>query len=129
MGPSPAVSRYHQQHRFFMQNDTPNLWDHDFPHAGYLITTSGYQMQVKEDVGDNQTNQDDEMYTRDDLNDYSVNPDSADFQELGGMTLVKDQYWKGAVFNGSKITTLVKKSLEEETPYCDYVHVHKVRQI
>ena len=45
------------------------------------------------------------------------------------MTLVKDQYWKGAVFNGSKITTLVKKSLEEETPYCDYVHVHKVRQI
>ena len=88
MGPSPAVSRYHQQHRFFMQNDTPNLWDHDFPHAGYLITTSGYQMQVKEDVGDNQTNQDDEMYTRDDLNDYSVNPDSADFQELGGTTQI-----------------------------------------
>ena len=38
MGPSPAVSRYHQQHRFFMRDDAPNLWDHDFPNPGYLIT-------------------------------------------------------------------------------------------
>ena len=47
MGPSTAVSRYHQQNSFFMRNDTPNLWDHDFPHAGYLITTSWYQMQAE----------------------------------------------------------------------------------
>ena len=32
MGPSPAVSRYHQQHRFVIQNNTPNLWDHDRLH-------------------------------------------------------------------------------------------------
>ena len=82
MGPSTAVSRYHQQNCFFMRNDTPNLWDHDFPHAGYLITTSGYQMQVKEEVCDNQSNRDNEIYTREDLNDYSINPDSGDFQEL-----------------------------------------------
>ena len=45
------------------------------------------------------------------------------------MTLVRDKYWKDATFNGSKITTLVKKSLEEESPYCDYDHVHEVKKI
>ena len=268
MGPSTAVSRYHQQNRFFMRNDMPNLWDHDFPHAGYLITTSGYQMQVKEEVCDNQSNRDNEIYTREDLNDYSVNPDSGDFQDLNAtarevdlanivpnvkftsssgqthandilpiltaqvkegktvafvkvdngsdwsvrsvvnsiyfcrlwkdsgldilgivsyaakysaynqiehlwspmskklssvillsvlgddvapclqkeleteerrlkdakvfdnaMALVRDKYWKDATFNGSKITTLVKKSLEEESPYHDYNHVHEVKKI
>ncbi|CAB4012001.1 Hypothetical predicted protein [Paramuricea clavata] len=82
MGPSPAVSRYHQQHRFHIQNDTPNLWDHDFPHPGYLITTSGYQMQVKQSVRDDQhTNEQDKIYTRVDLNDYSKDPDFVNFQE------------------------------------------------
>ena len=37
MGPSPAVSRYHQQFRFFMADNSPNLNDHDFPNPGYLI--------------------------------------------------------------------------------------------
>ena len=64
MGPSTAVSRYHQQNRFFMRNNTPNLWDHDFPHARYQITTSGYQMQVKKEVCDKQSNQDNEIYMR-----------------------------------------------------------------
>ena len=82
MGPGTAVSRYHQQNRFFMPNDTPNLWDHDFPHAGYLIITSGYQIQVKEEVCDNQSNRDNEICTIEDLNDYTINPDSGDFQEL-----------------------------------------------
>jgi hypothetical protein len=42
------------------------------------------------------------------------------------MMLVKDKYWKGATFNGSEVTTLVKESLAEESPYHDYEHVHKV---
>ena len=45
------------------------------------------------------------------------------------LTLVRDKYWKDATFNGSKITTLVKKSLEAECPYCDYDHVHEVKKI
>lgn len=42
------------------------------------------------------------------------------------MMLVKDKYWKGATFNGSEVTTLVKESLAEESPYHDYEDVHKV---
>ena len=37
-----AVSRYHQLSRFFMENDSPNYLDHDFPIPGYKITPSGY---------------------------------------------------------------------------------------
>lgn len=37
MGPALAVSRYHSMHGFFMQSDTPNLRDHDFPNPGYLV--------------------------------------------------------------------------------------------
>ena len=74
MGPSPAVSRYHQQHRFFMQEDAPNLWDHDFPNPGYLITTSGYQMQSKTATHDKQLEVED-IYTRVDMNDYSEDPE------------------------------------------------------
>ena len=42
MGPSTAVSRYHQIFRFFMSDDAPNLADHDFPNPGYLLVPSGY---------------------------------------------------------------------------------------
>ena len=42
MGPTPAVSRYHQVLRFFMRDDSPELGDHDFPNSGYLIVCSGY---------------------------------------------------------------------------------------
>ena len=42
MGPSTAVSRYHQQMRLFINSDTPNFNDHDFPNPGYLIVCSGY---------------------------------------------------------------------------------------
>ena len=42
MGPSTAVSRYHQISRFFMANDSPNTGDHDFPNPGYLLIPSGY---------------------------------------------------------------------------------------
>ena len=49
MGPSTAVSRYHQQFRFFLRTDSPNLCDHDFPHPGYLISPSGYmRLEPKE---------------------------------------------------------------------------------
>ena len=44
MGPAPAVSRYHQQHRFYMVCNSPNFSDHDFPNPGYLIVCSGYQL-------------------------------------------------------------------------------------
>jgi len=46
MGPATAVSRYHQQQRFFMTSNSPNLNDHDFPNPGYLIICSGYQLKV-----------------------------------------------------------------------------------
>ena len=49
MGPATAVSRYHQQHRFYMTSNSPNLHDHDFPNPGYLIICSGYQLQVEND--------------------------------------------------------------------------------
>ena len=39
---SPAVSRYHQMCKFFLENDMPNFQDHDFPDPGSLITPSGY---------------------------------------------------------------------------------------
>ena len=49
MGPSPAVSRYHQQHRFLMSNNSPNLGDHDFTNPGYKIVCSEYQSLVKKE--------------------------------------------------------------------------------
>ena len=42
------------------------------------------------------------------------------------MMLIKDVYWKNAMFNESKVTTLVKQSLAKESPYDDYEHVHQV---
>ena len=39
---TPAVSRYHQIRIIFMNNDSPNLPDHDFPVPGYLLKVSGY---------------------------------------------------------------------------------------
>ena len=39
---SPAVSRYHQMCKFFLENDMPNFQDHDFPDPGSLITPSSY---------------------------------------------------------------------------------------
>jgi hypothetical protein len=43
------------------------------------------------------------------------------------MMLVRDVYWKDAMFNDSEVTTLVKKCLVKESPYDDYGHVHQVR--
>ena len=43
MGPTTAVSRYHNQHQFFMLSNSPNFSDHDFSNPGYLIICSGYQ--------------------------------------------------------------------------------------
>ena len=37
---APAVSRHHQVKRLFLENDTPNLNDHDFPVPGYLLNVS-----------------------------------------------------------------------------------------
>ena len=38
-----AVSQYHQiRSMLFMNNDSPNLPDHDFPVVGYLLNISNY---------------------------------------------------------------------------------------
>ena len=39
---APAVSRYHQVKRYFVEGDSPNLPDHDFPVPGYLLNVSGH---------------------------------------------------------------------------------------
>ena len=39
---APAASRYHQVKCLFLENDTPNLNDHDFPIPGYLLNVSGH---------------------------------------------------------------------------------------
>ena len=39
---APAVSRYHQIEHFFVENDLPNLNDHDFPVPGYFLNVSGH---------------------------------------------------------------------------------------
>ena len=52
MGPSPAVSQCHQENRFFMNDDTPNFYDHDFPNPGYPLVCSGYQMLVSKEKVD-----------------------------------------------------------------------------
>ena len=65
MGPATAVSRYHQIFRFFSTSDSPNVGDHDFPNAGYLIVPSGYMAltstEQKEEICDE--------YVNDELND------------------------------------------------------------
>ena len=84
MGPATAVSRYHQQQRFFARDNTPNLWDHDFPNSGYLLATSGYQMQCKR----NEEREDEisEEYTSPELNDLSIPlaENAQDGQDLSG---------------------------------------------
>ena len=66
MGPSPAVSRYHQQTRFFMNNDTSNFNDHDFPNPGYLLVCLGYQRLISKSKVDV-----DEEYWAHELNDLT----------------------------------------------------------
>lgn len=39
---APAVDRRCSVSRIFPTNDSPNLYDHDFPTPGYLITPAGY---------------------------------------------------------------------------------------
>ena len=74
MGPSPAVSRYHKQFRFFMCNDSPNYNDHEFPNPGYLIVCSGYQLLVKKSDESESIEQE---YWAPELNDYNNNEDEA----------------------------------------------------
>ena len=40
----PAVSRYHQLRKFFVQIDSPQCNDHDFPVPRYLISPYGYMV-------------------------------------------------------------------------------------
>ena len=77
MGPATAVSRYHQQFRFFMTDDSPDFADHDFPNPGYLITCSGYQiLQQKESIDV------DEVFTDPDLNDFTQHGDLENQSEI-----------------------------------------------
>lgn len=77
MGPATAVSRYHQQFRFFMIDNSPNVGDHDFPNPGYLVVCSGYQQLVEgsEDL------EIDEAFTAPELNDYQ-DENLANFTEV-----------------------------------------------
>ena len=58
--PATAVSR------FFSTSDSPNVGDHDFPNAGYLIVPFGYMTltstEQKEEICDE--------YVNDELNDF-----------------------------------------------------------
>ena len=49
VGP-PAVSRYHQIKKMFLEEDQPNYPDHDFTVPGYLLNVSGY-MTLEQKVG------------------------------------------------------------------------------
>ena len=66
MAPTPAVSRYHQERRFFAKGDEPNLPDHDTPNPGYLLNNSGYQQMV---VNKKRKDVVDPIYTTEDEND------------------------------------------------------------
>ena len=66
MGPAPAVSRYHQERRFFAKGDEPNLPDHDTPNPGYLLNSSGYQELV---VNKQRKDVVDQAYTAEEEND------------------------------------------------------------
>ena len=81
MGPSTAVSRYHQVLRFFMENNSPDLNDHNFPNSGYLIVCSGYQqLQVKEKNSNDITSEHTEQSSIDYVSetDQSVNDENHD---------------------------------------------------
>ena len=66
MVPATAVSRYHQIFRFFMTNNSPNVGDHDFPSAGYLIVPSGYMALTSTELKENICDE----YVNDELNDF-----------------------------------------------------------
>lgn len=55
---APAVSRYHQIKRFFLENDRLNLSDHDFPVPGYLLNVSGYMFLESNDFFEGNVNND-----------------------------------------------------------------------
>ena len=79
MSPATAVSRYHQQFRFFMEDDSPNLHDHDFVNPGYLIVPSGY---MRLDVTDKGVTDQDRVYFDVDENDLTkADQDSASATE------------------------------------------------
>ena len=73
MGPATAVSRYHQQNRFFLINNSPNVSDHDFPNPGYLLNCSGYQQLVLK-AEPNHADTVEEEYWSAELNDV-IDPD------------------------------------------------------
>ena len=66
--PVTAVSRYHQERRFFMNDNAPNLADHDTPNPGYLLNCPGYQKLVE---NANKKEVIDQAYTTDKRNDFS----------------------------------------------------------
>ncbi|XP_038064523.1 uncharacterized protein LOC119734949 [Patiria miniata] len=43
---TPAVDRRCKVSRYFPSDDSPNLYDHDFPTPGYLITPAGYMQMA-----------------------------------------------------------------------------------
>ena len=43
---TPAVDRRCSVTRFFPTSDSPNMYDHDFPTPGYLITPAGYMQMT-----------------------------------------------------------------------------------
>ena len=76
MGPSSAVSQYHQQNRFFMNDDTPNFNDRDFLNLGYLLVCSGYQILVSKEKVDSEQ----EEFFAHELHDLVPDSNNADIE-------------------------------------------------
>ena len=79
---TPAVSRFHQLRRFFLNNEGPNYADHDFPLHGHLLIPSGYMLlewgKPEEQKEDEQENPIDEIYTDISTNDIFEERDEED---------------------------------------------------
>ena len=98
------MSRYNQQHWFFMSNNSPNLGDHNFPNPGYMIVCSRYQSLVgKKNVCEEEeywaTNlndiHDDEALTNVDLDILQQSEGQNTFDRLGRKH--NDRFSSGAV--------------------------------
>ena len=73
MRPATALSRYHQQFRFFMNDDGPNLNDHDFSNPGYLLVPSGYRLLMPKEISEVKRSEDEEEFMADILDNIDGN--------------------------------------------------------
>ncbi|XP_077867443.1 uncharacterized protein LOC144356671 [Saccoglossus kowalevskii] len=105
----PAVSRYHQQTRYFPRRDTPDFNDHDFPNPGYLITPAGYMLLKTEHSSP------DDVLVKDDLG-----RDRFSFSRTGPMTVINrvDSYRPCNIIAHVTDLTDVMKNRDEPVLIC-----------